>query len=93
MAGRKRLLRGLVTQSWAAQEQLWQEVAPSAAAVLLQASDVRALPSLSVYKGSTSTQLPASLGDLGFLSCWQEVALEDSLPLASSLVLQCPSLG
>lgn len=35
--------------------------------VLLQASNVQALPSLSVYKGSTSEQLSAHLGDLEFL--------------------------
>lgn len=49
------------------QEQQWQEVAPSGVTVLLQASNAQALPSLSVYKGSTREQLPASLGDLEFL--------------------------
>lgn len=42
-------------------------MAPSGATVLLQASNAQALPSLSVYKGPTREQLPASLGDLEFL--------------------------
>lgn len=43
-------------------------------AVLRQASSVWVFGSPSVYKGSTSEQLPVFLGDLEFLRCWHQLA-------------------
>lgn len=44
--------------------------------VLQQASSVWVFGSPSVYKGSTSEQLPVGLGYLEFLRCWRQLALE-----------------
>ena len=44
--------------------------------VLRQASGVWVFGSPSVYKGSTSEQLPVGLGYLEFLRCWHQLALD-----------------
>lgn len=72
--GRRHLFKSLLLSI--EQQQLVAAGGTLVLTVFQQASRVCVFGSPSIYKGSTSEQPPVGLGDLEYLRCWHQLALE-----------------